>query len=115
MPYLKTDNLNTVYAVDLSYHGKTKVNSKCNLKDFSKITGLFVKKLNIVDPVICAHSAGALVAIDYAQNYPVKELVLIQPGGLNYYNSAAYFLFKLIFLKSLYNHFRYPLQILYQI
>lgn len=90
----------TVYAIDLPMHGKSGNPDKdMSLLDLTGIFSEFVEKVGIRRPIICAHSAGALVGMEYAVGHEVSELVLIDPAGIVPYESSLWLLFKLGVIK----------------
>lgn len=116
-PYKKLINIlsdfYTVYAIDLPMHGKSEKPKKyLHISNFSEIIKKFINKLNIRNPVICAHSAGSLIAIDYASKNKIKELILIGPAGIKYYDSKIALLFRIIVVKTLFSIFWNPIKAL---
>lgn len=96
----------TVYAIDLPMHGKSEKPKKyLTIPDFSFILKEFISKLNLRNPVICGHSAGCLIAMEYASRHKTRGLILINPAGSDYYNYKILLFYKLL-LKTL-NNFKY--------
>lgn len=93
----------TVYAIDLPMHGKSERPKKyLTLSDFSLMLKEFINKLNLRNHIICGHSAGCLIAMEYASMYKAKELILINPLGIVYYNYKILLFYKLL-VKTLHN------------
>lgn len=106
-------NFYRVYAIDLPMHGQSeKPKDYLDISDFSNLLKKFIIKLNIKNPIICAHSAGSLIAIDYASKNKIRELILIGPAGIKYYDSKIVLLFRIIALKTLYSIFWNPIKAL---
>ena len=63
-----------------------------------KIVKKFCEKLKIKNPIIYGHSAGSAISIIFTSENKVKELNLIQPAGLKYYNSIYSILFRIYLL-----------------
>lgn len=102
-----------IYAIDLPMHGKSeKPKEYLSILKFSKILKEFITKLKIKNPIICGHSGGTLIAIDYASKNKIKELVLIEPAGIKYYNSKAWLIFKIFILKTFFSILWNPLKTL---
>ena len=98
-----------VFALDLPMHGLSDTpNHYLSVDDFSSVFENFIKKLKITNPIICAHSGGSLVAIDYASKNPVKKLLLLEPVGLPFKASLTSILFRLLFIKTLHGFFHNP-------
>ena len=106
-------NYYRVYAIDLPMHGQSeKPKNYLDISDFSNLLKKFIIKLNIKNPIICAHSAGSLIAIDYASKNKIKELILIEPAGIKYYNYKIVLLFRIIVVKTLFSIFWNPIKAL---
>ena len=100
----------TVYAIDIPMHGKSgKPRNYVSIKDISLILKEFIKGFGIKQPIIYAHSAGSMIAMTYAAENKVNELVLIEPAGLKYYNSRFSLQFNL-FIKNFYYLFYHPIK-----
>ena len=105
-------NYYKVFAIDLPMHGKSeKPKQYLSIKDISIILKKLLNKLNIKNPTICAHSAGCLIAIEFASKNKTKELLLIEPAGINEYDSKALLFLKIVIVKIL-SLFTNPLNIL---
>jgi pimeloyl-ACP methyl ester carboxylesterase len=90
----------TVYAIDLPMNGKSDIPARyLSIPDMSDILVDFMKRLKIKNPTIFAHSAGCLIAIDYASKYNVKELILTEPAGLVYYKSKFRLFSKMVLIS----------------
>lgn len=72
----------TLYLIDLPGFGESEIGLPLNLYDVVDVIHQFVKKLNIDNPIIIAHSYGTRLAIIYSSLYPVKKLVLISAAGI---------------------------------
>ena len=106
-------NFYKVYMIDFPMHGKSeKPKEYLSILNFSEILGKFITKFKIRNPIICAHSAGSLVALEYASKNKIKELVLIEPAGMVHHNSKPWFLFKIIIIKTFLDFFWNPLKTL---
>ena len=102
----------TVYAIDLPMHGKSEKPARyLSVSDIADLLKHFANAHNIVEPVVCAHSAGSLIAMEYAAKYGCRELVLINPAGLPHYNSKLMLMLRLIIWKSFLNFIRSPLKL----
>ena len=98
----------TVYALDLPMYGKSDVPDKfLSVPDLTNILVDFMKQLKIKKPTIFAHSAGCLIAIDYASKHELTELILTEPAGLVYYKSK-FKLFSKLVAVSLFGFFISP-------
>lgn len=94
-----------VYAIDFPMHGRSEKPKKyLSISDFSMILKEFIKKLNIKNPIVCGHSGGALVAMDYASKNKIKGLILLDPP-VRYYNSKLWFFFKILVVKTFFDLF----------
>lgn len=70
----------TVYAIDLPGMGNsTNLNTYHSIDNYIK----FVKDLNLNNPIIYAHSAGAYIALSYVKHYSYTKLILINPAGFS--------------------------------
>ncbi len=49
----------------------------------------FCIRLKINNPSLCAYSTGALIAVKFAADNDGKELILMPPAGLKYYNTTS--------------------------
>ena len=81
----------TVYALDTRGHGRsTNPENLWSYKLFSSDLSEFIRKLNIVDPIICGWSDGAQTALEHALNYPgeVTHYIL---GGVFIEQSEQYY------------------------
>ena len=90
-----------VYAFDYPMHGRSESRKDhFTMREFSSVLKEFTEKHNINNPILCAHSGGCILAIIYASKYKVKELVLLAPAGLKYFNSMNEFLFRMFIIKT---------------
>ncbi len=74
----------TVYSVDLPTHGKSETPKNLSLTNIAKILNEFVIKNKLKNIIILGHSAGGLIAMEYASKYKVKKLILVDSAGLKY-------------------------------
>ncbi|MBN2422057.1 alpha/beta hydrolase, partial [Candidatus Woesearchaeota archaeon] len=89
-----------VYAIDFPMHGKSEnANRAITMSDLSDLVEQFIIKLKIKTPVVCGHSAGAIPAIEFASKNKIKELIIMSPGGLKYYNNCIIPLLRIIFVQ----------------
>jgi len=96
----------TVYVPDMPSHGKSdSYNKVMNINDFGHGFHKMIKTWKIKKPIIFAHSAGCILAIKYAIDYPVKELVIAAPAGLIQMKSVFQILYELS-IKKLITAFR---------
>jgi len=99
-----------MYAIDLPMHGKSESpKNHVSISGFSLISKDFINKLKIKNPLLCAHSAGCLIAFEYASKYRVKELVLIDPAGLIFFRRKFTLFYKFLIKTSL-NILRNPVK-----
>lgn len=72
-----------VVAVDLLGFGQSDApeNAKYDLPNQAKVLHRTLKSLGVEQAIVCGHSLGSLVAIDFAHSYPelVTELILCAP------------------------------------
>lgn len=74
----------TVYAIDLPMHGKSENPKKyLSIANMSSLLEDFIRILEIKNPIICGHSGGVLVAMNYALKNKFKELVIIEPPAID--------------------------------
>jgi pimeloyl-ACP methyl ester carboxylesterase len=86
-----------VYAVDMPNHGKSGTMKELfTIDDVVEILQNWANKVEVGPFVLIGHSAGGLVALNYASRYPVKELWLISPAGARLDFSLYAFLGKLL-------------------
>lgn len=91
-----------VYALDIPGHGKSdRARGSQKFEDYSKMLNDFIKERRLRNFILMGHSAGCLIAMDYARRYPVSELVLIQPAGHSLRGTPLSFLYKLVVSKTL--------------
>jgi len=99
----------SVYAVDLPGHGSSPLIASPSIEKFSKQVHLFVKEMRIKQPIVCAHSGGALVAMMYAQEHAVKALWLLDPAGCPTTPSKVFR--SLIFRSGIKFYLQHPIRI----
>lgn len=104
-------NYYEIYAIDMPMHGKSdKPKKYLTIPEFSDLLKKFVVKMNIQKPVICAHSGGSLVAIDYVLKNQIKELVLIEPAGLRLSKSLFTLMLNIMIIKPIFALFWSPIR-----
>lgn len=85
----------TVYSIDLPMHGKSDAPKKyLSILNMAEILNEFILTLNLGVVTILSHSAGCLIAIEYALRYPLKKLIFIAPAGLKYFKKKSIFFFR---------------------
>lgn len=90
----------TVYVPDMPCHGKSDSYKRVmSLDDFSHGIRKMINAWGIKKPIVMAHSAGCILAIKYALDYPVKELVIAAPAGLIKMRSLTQVLYELSIKK----------------
>ena len=74
-----------IISIDFPAHGKSNTQDlKISATDFSKVTKLFIEKLELKNIIIVGNSIGGATAIRLASNNPnIKMLSLSNPGGLD--------------------------------
>ncbi len=93
----------TVFIPDMPCHGKSdKYKKVMSLKDFSSELNKMINCWKIKKPILMAHSAGCALAIQYALDHPVKELVIAAPAGLIKMKSIMQILFELSIKKMIF-------------
>ena len=91
-----------VYALDLPGHGKSgDILPNCSIRQMVTQIRKSIEALNIKNPVLFGHSAGALLALYYASIYKVKRLIISSPPGIKYYRTKLPLLLKFIFLHPI--------------
>lgn len=101
----------TVYSIDLPMHGKSEKPSKyISISKMSALLEEFVNRLKIKNPIVCGHSGGALVAMDYVVNNKIKELIIIEPPAIDV--PLFLILVKLFLVEPLFSFFRSPIRTL---
>ncbi len=97
-----------VYAVDMPMHGRSGNLKDPSLDDFSDIVASFIKIRKVKNPIVVAHSAGAIVAMRLCSKINVRKLILLEPAGFSTgYNTFTLFL-KLI-LETIKDFFHDPI------
>lgn len=70
-------------ALDLFGFGKSdEIENYTSFNDYIETLHMYLESINVVDPIIIAHSFGARIAVLYALKYQVKALVLTGAAGL---------------------------------
>jgi len=101
----------TVYALDLPMHGFSPAPSEyLSLDSFVNVVRELVQECNIKNPIVCAHSAGAMAAMLYAKQFRVKELWLFDPAGIP--SSPRRLLGSIIFRTHIKYYLLHPLRML---
>src|SRR3989338_6130673 len=101
----------TVYAIDLPGHGKSPITKELSsLDDYVAMLHAFIQANKIKSLTICCHSMSTLLGICYAAKFPARELILIEPLGIKYYNSRIHLLFKLGIVKTFSNIMQHPIK-----
>lgn len=97
----------TVYAIDLPMHGKSSHHmDDVSLNSMTKLIHSFIIKHKIKNYTMVGFSAGTLLSINYASKYQLKNLILINPVGLKYYDSRLTEIFNLIIKKTAIDFFK---------
>ena len=97
----------TVYIIDLPEHGRSGPVRQMNLDNMVGLLGKFIKRLDLKDPILFGHSAGALIAQAYAAKHSSKLIISSPPGKkCNIYA----FIFKMFFLHPLISFLTNPLK-----
>ena len=80
--YLKDDY--TVYAIDLPGFGKSnEPKFPFKLDDYVRFLEIYIKELQIENPIILGHSFGGRIAIKYAsKNQNISKLILVDSAGI---------------------------------
>lgn len=76
----------TVYRIDLPGFGMSdELHSPFALDDYVKFLGAFLKRFEIIDPILIGHSFGGKVIIRYAStNTNYQKLILIASAGIKH-------------------------------
>ena len=81
----------TVYALDTRGHGRsTNPHDLFSYQQFSSDLSVFIKKLNLENPIVCGWSDGSQTALEHALNYP-GEVTRYILGGVFIEQSARYY------------------------
>lgn len=74
-----------VYAPSMPGAGKSsRLPKDWEFENYAEVLEGFVNKMGIDNPIICGHSLGGAIAVDFAARYPnlLSKLVLIAPAGV---------------------------------
>lgn len=81
-----------VYIIDFPGFGESEEPSTpWGVEDYATALREFVVKLKIENPILLGHSFGCRVAITYASQYPVKQMLLTGAAGLPSKKSPMYY------------------------
>jgi len=100
-----------IYAIDLPMHGKSVAP-----KEYYSVSGLtgivdkFVNKLSLSNLTMAALSGGALVAIEYCLQNPIKELVLMNPAGLSCHTGKSAVLWSFLVKRNIMKFYHHPIK-----
>ncbi|MFH0979151.1 MAG: alpha/beta hydrolase [Candidatus Woesearchaeota archaeon] len=98
-----------VYAVDLPMHGFSGTPPRYfSGKDLAATIDTLAGKLGIINPIICAHSGGALIALELSKK--AKELILLEPAGQKYNGSMFEFFYSFVIRKAAYDIIHNPIR-----
>lgn len=96
-----------VIAPDLPMNGNSSMpRSKISISDMADIIRDLARIRGIREPIICGHSAGTLVAMEYASRHETRKLILIEPAA-DVFGSVPHLLGRLC-IKVAKETFRYP-------
>jgi pimeloyl-ACP methyl ester carboxylesterase len=86
------ENFN-VYAIDFPGFGESPPPSEVwGVEDYTQFLESFVKKLEIKNPILLAHSFGGRVALLYSSRNEVNKLILVDAAGIKPTHSPKYYL-----------------------
>jgi len=71
-----------VYAIDMPMHGRSRTVRDTSISNFCSIIEELIENEKITCPTICAHSAGALVALRFCSGRRFRHLFLLEPAGI---------------------------------
>jgi pimeloyl-ACP methyl ester carboxylesterase len=72
----------SVYCLDLPGFGLSDTPPRpWTIRDYGTFVDVFVRTLSLHDPIIIGHSFGARIALEYANHFPLKKLVLCATAG----------------------------------
>lgn len=92
-----------VYAIDVPCFGRSQIPKKpLFMKDYSKIMRELIRKLKIKNPILIGHSAGGLISLQLALDYPrlFSKLILTNSAGLKINQDVKEFYMQKIFKKD---------------
>lgn len=81
-----------VYAIDFPGFGKSSVPTEVwGVEEYTRMLEIFIRELNIENPVLLGHSFGGRVAILYASRNPVEKVILVDAAGVRPRRTAKYY------------------------
>lgn len=87
------NNKMRVFNVDLPGHGKSsEPPTAWGVDDFTKLMEMFIKKLDIKDPIPIGHSFGGRISILMASRNPIRKMVLVDAAGIKPKRSLKYYI-----------------------
>ncbi|MBC7936995.1 MAG: alpha/beta hydrolase [Rhizobacter sp.] len=86
-----------VYAISLRGHGNSsRPLAGYHPEDFSKDLAIFIRRLNIIKPILVGHSMGSTIVQSFAGNYPGLTRGIVLAGSFADYNTTAVSDFKIM-------------------
>ena len=97
-----------VYAIDLPGFGKSSEPPvPWGVEEYTQFVRKFFEKLGIEQPILMGHSNGGRISIQYASQYPVKKMILVNSAGIKPKRKPAYYV-KVYTYKLMKNVLRLP-------
>ena len=82
----------TVYNMDLPGHGQSEEPKYgWSIYDYEEFLELFLKEMQVENPILICHSFGCRIALIYASRHPVKKMVITGGAGIKEKHGADYY------------------------
>ena len=81
-----------VYAIDLPGFGKSSEPPvPWGVEEYTQFVRKFFQELGIETPILMGHSNGGRISIQYASQYPVKKMILVNSAGIKPKRKPQYY------------------------